>query len=99
LDRPVSAEDGATIAQTIGTEDEALDRFENLHTLRAMVAKLPERERRILKMRFSDDKTQSEIAEAIGISQMHVSRLLGRTIADLRRGLLDDGGPGRQPRR
>jgi RNA polymerase sigma-B factor len=98
LDRPVSAAEGATLAETIGTDDESLDRFENLHTLRAMVATLPPRERLILQLRFSDEKTQSEIAEAIGISQMHVSRLLGRTIAHLRRGLLDDGRPGRRRR-
>lgn len=99
LDRPVNAEDSSTLAETIGADDESLDRVENLHTLRAMVAKLPARERQILHLRFSDEKTQSEIAEAVGISQMHVSRLLGRTIAHLRRGLLDDGQPGRRPRR
>jgi RNA polymerase sigma-B factor len=97
LDRPVGPDDSSTLAETIGTDDESLDRFENLHTLRTMVAKLPARERHILQLRFTDQKTQSEIAEAIGISQMHVSRLLNRTIARLRRGLLDDGRPVRCP--
>jgi RNA polymerase sigma-B factor len=46
--------------------------------------KLPERERRILYLRFYEDLTQSEIAEVIGISQMHVSRLLARAIDKLR---------------
>jgi RNA polymerase sigma-B factor len=97
LDRPVNDGDGATLAETLGTDDGSLDHFDNVHTLRTMVAKLPARERHILRLRFFEEKTQTEIAETIGISQMHVSRLLGRTITYLRRGLLDDERPRRQP--
>jgi RNA polymerase sigma-B factor len=48
---------------------------------------LPERERRILQLRFFSELTQSEIGQELGISQMHVSRLLSRTLASLRRNL------------
>ena len=49
-----------------------------------LLADLPERDRLVLKLRFFDDKTQSQIAEEIGVSQMHVSRLLSRALATLR---------------
>ncbi|MGW4384857.1 sigma-70 family RNA polymerase sigma factor, partial [Kitasatospora sp. NPDC004531] len=53
-------------------------------------AKLPERERQILSMRFTEDLTQSQIGARLGLSQMHVSRLLSRTLATLRTGLTGD---------
>jgi RNA polymerase sigma-B factor len=83
------------LGDTIATSDESIDNFENVHTLRTMVAKLPDRERRILELRFGKQCTQSEIATEIGVSQMHVSRLLSRTLARLRRGLLDERVPNR----
>ena len=49
-----------------------------------MLASLPERERRILQMRFFEDRSQSEIADHVGMSQVHVSRLLRRTLRQLR---------------
>ena len=55
-----------------------------------LLAALPERERRILQLRFFHDMTQSEIAALTGISQMHVSRLLSRTLSQLRRQLAAD---------
>jgi RNA polymerase sigma-B factor len=54
-----------------------------------MLAGLPERERRILILRFVDGKTQTEIAEVVGISQMQVSRLVARSLAQLREQLSD----------
>jgi RNA polymerase sigma-B factor len=82
--------EGASIADTLGAEDAALDGVEYREALKPLLAQLPERERRIILLRFFHNKTQSQIAEEIGISQMHVSRLLARSLAQLRAGLLDD---------
>ena len=60
-------------------------------SLTPALARLPERERRILQLRFYGNLTQSQIAEQLGISQMHVSRLLSRTLARLREDLLTEG--------
>jgi RNA polymerase sigma-B factor len=62
------------------------DRAQLLHLLR----RLPERERRVMYMRYFEDMTQAEIAEAIGVSQMHVSRLLTRSLAALNQDPTDD---------
>ena len=67
----------------LGDLDAALDRAEDRATLRPLLAALPERERTILGLRFVDQLTQSEIARRVGISQMHVSRLLARSLATL----------------
>ncbi|MDZ4249503.1 MAG: RNA polymerase sigma factor SigF [Candidatus Nanopelagicales bacterium] len=83
-------DESATLSDTLGTDDKDLEGVDNRESLKPLLAALPERERRILLLRFFDNKTQSEIAEEIGISQMHVSRLLGSTLADLREGLLDE---------
>jgi len=84
-------EDGeSTLADRIGFEEPGLEGIENLESLKPLVAQLPERERTILALRFGQDLTQSQIGEQLGISQMHVSRLLARTLRRLRTGLLDD---------
>jgi RNA polymerase sigma-B factor len=89
LDAGSDTEDGpVAMLETIGIEDEALEGVEYRESLRPLLAKLPARERRILLLRFFRNMTQSQIAEEIGISQMHVSRLLARTLAELREGLL-----------
>ncbi len=82
LDAPIAhGEDGArTLADTIGSEDESLEFVELREAVAPALETLPERERMILKLRFTDDLTQSEIAARVGISQMHVSRLLRRTL-------------------
>jgi RNA polymerase sigma-B factor len=91
LDEP-SHEDGlASIGDRMGTEDEALAEAENRLALRPLLAALPERERTVIVLRFFHNMTQSEIAGRLGISQMHVSRLLARTLAQLRRGMLAEG--------
>ena len=59
-------------------------------SLRPMLDRLPAREQRILQLRFYGNHTQSQIAAQLGISQMHVSRLLARTLAQLRAELLAD---------
>jgi RNA polymerase sigma-B factor len=84
LDAPTGSEDGETLATRIGGEDPSLEDAESRATLSPLLAQLPPRERLILHMRFFDGLTQSEIATRLGISQMHVSRLLARSVAQLR---------------
>jgi RNA polymerase sigma-B factor len=89
LDAPIDSHDaGSTsFADQLGGEDEQLRNLEYRAALAPEMAKLPERERRILYLRFFKGMTQSEIAERLGISQMHVSRLLNRTLMRLREAL------------
>ena len=81
--RPGSASSSG-IGETLADEHDDLTLVEQLGDLGPALAELPERERTILRLRFVDELTQSEIAERVGISQMHVSRLLRRTLAHLR---------------
>jgi RNA polymerase sigma-B factor len=83
LDAPLS-DDGRSIAETLGDYDTALDGIDNHETLRPALLALPERERAILLYRFFGELTQSEIAEKVGLSQMHVSRLLTQSLKTLR---------------
>ncbi|RFU82487.1 RNA polymerase sigma factor SigF [Streptomyces triticagri] len=86
LDFPAESPDfDDTIADHIGYHDPELALVEDLHTLKPLIAALSERERRILALRFVADMTQSEIGEEIGVTQMHVSRLLTRILATLRK--------------
>jgi len=92
IDMPV--EDGAegnranTLADLLGEVDPAMETVENLHALKPLVKELGERDRNILQMRFGAEMTQSEIGAELGISQMHVSRLLSRMLKELRAGLV-----------
>lgn len=76
---------GRSIAETVGSPDAILDRIVDSSVVRPFIEALPERERTILTLRFFEEMTQSQIAERLGISQMHVSRLLARTLGRLRR--------------
>jgi RNA polymerase sigma-B factor len=76
-------EDG-TIGETLGEEDERLELVEYGTTIAGTLRALPERDRLVLKLRFVDDMTQSEIAAQIGVSQMQVSRLIRRALDRLR---------------
>jgi RNA polymerase sigma-B factor len=89
LDAPIDTgdSDSTSFADHVGTEDEHLENLEYRASLAPEMAKLPDRERRILYLRFFKGMTQSEIADRLGISQMHVSRLLSRTLAHLREAL------------
>ena len=78
------------VASTLGFEDPGMEEVEYRESLRPLLDKLPERERQIIMMRFFKNMSQSEIAEHVGISQMHVSRLLGRALGELREGLTAD---------
>jgi RNA polymerase sigma-B factor len=75
-------------ADTMGDDDPALELFEDLHTLAPLLQQLDERERTIIEMRFGQELTQAEIGRVLNLSQMHISRLLNRTLAKLRTGLL-----------
>ena len=70
--------------ETIGTDDAGFERTDNRASLEPALESLPEREREILRMRFEDGLTQTQIAERIGISQMHVSRLIRRSLERMR---------------
>ncbi len=83
------SEDGESVlADFIGTDDAALELVEDFHALAPLIAGLDERDRQIIHMRFVDELTQAQIGEHLGVSQMHVSRLLSRTLARLREGML-----------
>lgn len=77
-------EDAPAIVDTLGDVDDGLDQIENRETLRPLLAQLPERERTVLLLRFFESMTQTQIAERVGVSQMHVSRLLAKSLARLR---------------
>ena len=89
LDAPDGGDDDSpAVADSLGMIDEALEGVEYRESLKPLLEKLPPREKRILMLRFFGGMTQSQIATDLGISQMHVSRLLARTLAQLREGLL-----------
>ncbi|MFG2213180.1 SigB/SigF/SigG family RNA polymerase sigma factor [Streptomyces sp. NPDC048638] len=92
LDRPIEAGGGkrqaGLVADLIGNEDPALALAEDLQALKPHLAQLDERERTLIQLRFGAEMTQSEIGVELGMSQMHVSRLLSRAYATLREALL-----------
>jgi RNA polymerase sigma-B factor len=91
LDAPDGVDgDTPAVLSNLGKEDEALVDVENRESLKPLLSELTDRERRILMLRFFAGMTQSQIAGEIGISQMHVSRLLARTLAKLRAGMLEE---------
>jgi RNA polymerase sigma-B factor len=85
--------EGDTPGSRLGGEDKGFDLVDTRATLVPELAALPERERRIIKMRFVEELSQIEIAKELGISQMHVSRLLARSVAALHRAIDDPVGP------
>jgi RNA polymerase sigma-B factor len=90
LDAAISSSDDgeAALADFIGLDDNALELVEDFNALAPLIAELDDRERRIIHMRFVDELTQAQIGEHLGVSQMHVSRLISRTLAKLRAGML-----------
>ncbi|MFJ9548282.1 SigB/SigF/SigG family RNA polymerase sigma factor [Streptomyces erythrochromogenes] len=101
LDAPQQSESGGTgtpaggqparsLADTVGDVDPALEAIEDRQTLAPLLAGLDERSTRILELRFGQEMTQAEIGEEVGLSQMHVSRLLARTLETLREEMLHD---------
>ncbi|THA86626.1 SigB/SigF/SigG family RNA polymerase sigma factor [Streptomyces sp. A0592] len=100
LDAPQSESGGAggaaggqparSLADTVGDVDPALEAVEDRQALAPLLAGLDERSTRILELRFGQEMTQAEIGEEVGLSQMHVSRLLARTLETLREEMLHD---------
>ncbi len=86
-------EEDAGLIDYLGSEEEAYDTMEDRTTLAPGFAKLDKRERYILHLRFFEGLTQSQIAERVGISQMHVSRLIRRSLEKLREEIGDVDNP------
>ncbi|OFA48067.1 RNA polymerase subunit sigma [Streptomyces fradiae] len=86
--QPEEDDTEGTLADRIGYEDHGIEGIEYIESLKPLIAELPARDRQILSLRFTANMTQSEIGEELGISQMHVSRLLSRTLGRLRKGLM-----------
>jgi RNA polymerase sigma-B factor len=84
LDAPANNEEDETLGTSLGDNGTSLAYVESRATMLPLLAHLAPRERLILRMRFFDGLTQSEIADRIGISQVHVSRILARSVARLR---------------
>jgi RNA polymerase sigma-B factor len=86
LDRPREDEEegGDALAEAVGIEDRGFDRAEDAVTVERLMRALTEREREVLRLRFVEDLTQAEIGARIGVSQMHVSRIIRQAIARLR---------------
>ncbi|WP_328399861.1 RNA polymerase sigma factor SigF [Streptomyces sp. NBC_00390] len=85
--QPEEDDSESALADRIGYEDHGLEGIEYVESLKPLIAGLPPRDRKILSLRFVANMTQSEIGEELGISQMHVSRLLTRTLVKLRKAL------------
>jgi RNA polymerase sigma-B factor len=89
LDLKLSTDEGegSYLGNMLGEADSRLEMVEYRHVLRPLLEALPERERTVVMLRFFGELTQTQIAEQVGVSQMHVSRLLARTLENLRRQL------------
>jgi RNA polymerase sigma-B factor len=84
----VTSDTSTSIGETFGALDEALEGVEYRESLKPLLAQLDDREKRILQMRFFENQSQSQIATELGISQMHVSRILNKVLTHLREGLV-----------
>lgn len=93
LNGPVGDDGPAELGDMFGSLDADLESVDDRLTVSGLLYRLPPRERRILAMRFYGNYTQSDIAAEFGISQMHVSRLLSRTLNWLRQAMLTDSVP------
>jgi RNA polymerase sigma-B factor len=100
LDAPLpDGDEGSSLGDLLGAEDPGLERTVDMESVRAHWHELPGREQRLLMMRFYGNMTQAEIGEQLGISQMHVSRLLSRALGYLREKIAEPQGRGRGARR
>ncbi|MEV0011765.1 RNA polymerase sigma factor SigF [Streptomyces sp. NPDC051840] len=82
-----SGSDQRAYSELLGEDDPGMESVENLHTLAPLLKQLDERERKIVQMRFGQEMTQAQIGAELGVSQMHVSRLLSRIVQRLRAGM------------
>ena len=96
LDRPRDDDDegDAGMADSFGIEDPGFGVAEDAATVERLMRVLTDREREVLRLRFAEDLTQSEIGERVGVSQMHVSRLIRHAIAQLREAAEKQGDDG-----
>ncbi len=90
LNAPARDDGTVELGDMLGGSDAGIDGVDDRITVSALLCRLPARERRILAMRFYGNRTQSDIAAELGISQMHVSRLLSRALSWLREAMLSD---------
>ena len=90
LSTPVSADESMSLGDTLGEEDREYELTEMRMILGAAMSRLDEREQQILSLRFYGNMTQSDIATRVGVSQMHVSRLITKALAKLREDLNRD---------
>jgi len=88
-ERDTESPGSSTIGDTMGLDDPAFEALEYRETLRPLLESLPDRERQVIVLRFFKNQSQTQIADELGISQMHVSRLLARTLTVLRDQLSD----------
>ncbi|MGA5299271.1 SigB/SigF/SigG family RNA polymerase sigma factor [Nucisporomicrobium flavum] len=93
LNAPAGGDGAAEFGDLLGGTDSDLEMVDDKLTVAGLLLRLPARERRMLAMRFYGNRTQAEIATELGISQMHVSRLLSRSLAWLREAMLNDTLP------
>jgi RNA polymerase sigma-B factor len=93
--RLTARDDDYSLVDTLGSADAGYEQVLYREAVKPEIEQLPERERRILYLRFFDDMSQARIGEELGISQMHVSRLLSRTCAELREAV--EGGTHEEP--
>lgn len=91
IDKPTEAT-GVTLVERLEDEDAHLQLADDRVVVEEAIRELPERQRRILGLRFNEDMTQTEIAEELGISQMHVSRLLASALKRMKKSIGKDGG-------
>jgi RNA polymerase sigma-B factor len=87
LQSPAGDDSGVELGDLLGDVDDNLANVEDRESLRPLLAQLPAREQKIIAMRFFGNMTQTQIATELGISQMHVSRLLSHALGELRKGL------------
>ncbi|OEV26484.1 RNA polymerase subunit sigma [Streptomyces nanshensis] len=83
-------DEGSTLLGRVGHCDPELEKIEDLNSLKPLLAELEDRDRRILEMHFGEELTQQQIGERLGLSQMHISRLLRKCLDGLRTGMTQD---------
>jgi RNA polymerase sigma-B factor len=93
LNVPVGGAGGGELGDLLGGSDDDLESVDDKLTVAGLLLRLPARERQMLAMRFYGNRTQADIAAELGISQMHVSRLLSRALGWLREAMLSDSPP------
>ncbi|QEV16441.1 SigB/SigF/SigG family RNA polymerase sigma factor [Streptomyces alboniger] len=83
-------ESDTALADFVGVEEDRFELVDNFHALAPLIAELDDRDRQVIHLRFVEEKSQAQIGEILGCSQMHVSRLISRIVAKLRSGLATD---------